>query len=180
MENKEHWKEFYAAKKLTTKPSSFTQFVFPYLKGGELIELGCGNCRDLNYFKSNGIQATGIDEALGTKVEDYIRQNRSPKYVYTRFFWHAIPTHTQYQILDWAEKYIFIEARTTEDENKLKHFKPHLRNYVNVSKLVVELKSFGYEIVHLEEGIGFSPFKEEDPHLVRVVAKRIQRPISVV
>jgi hypothetical protein len=63
-----------------------------------------------------------------------------------------------------------IEARTTEDK-KRNHIYTHKRNYVNVPQLVQDLKDNGFQIIRLEEG-EFSPFKNENPHLVRVIAKK--------
>lgn len=168
IDNKKYWKEFYKGK-FTFEPSSFAKFVFKYIKG-DLVELGCGNGRDTDYFKSNKIKALGIDEANGVTAESYMRSNPSPKNVYTRFFWHSISRRLQLQILKWAKGNLFIEARTTDDAKRLKFFPKHDRNYVNIAELVKDLKDNGFEIVRLEEGLGFSKFKKEDPHLVRVIA----------
>jgi len=168
--NKDYWKTFYK-KSLTAKESSFAKEVLPYIKGS-LIDLGCGNYRDTNYFLFNDIDVDGIDAVHGDKVEDYIKKNKSPKNVYARFFWHSITRELQLDILKWAKGYIFIEARTTEDKLKPKVFNNHERNFVDVPQLVKDLKENGFRIVKLEEGTGFSKFKGEDPFLVRVIAKR--------
>lgn len=172
MKNKEYWKNFYK-KTLTLEPSSFAKAVLPYIKGN-LVDLGCGNYRDTNYFLFNKIDAIGIDEVYGPvdKVENYIKEFRSPKNVYARFFWHSIPRETQLAILKWTKHYIFIEARTTEDKRKPKVFGKHERYFVDVKQLVKDLKDAGFQIVKLEEGTGFSKFKGEDPHLVRIIAHK--------
>ena len=164
--NHEHWVKFYK-KKLTDEPSSFAKFVLPYIKG-KIIDLGCGNYRDTNYFLFNKLDSDGIDEVYGQSVEEHIKKEKSPQNVYTRFFWHAIERNLQLKILKWTKKYIFIEARTTEDKPIL--FKDHSRNFVNVAQLVKDLKDNEFEIVYLHEGRGLSRYKNEDPHLVRCVA----------
>ena len=103
-------------------------------------------------------------------VSDYIQMYPSPKYVYTRFFWHAITREEQLAVLDWTRRWLFIEARTTRDAERNKYFPIHDRNYVNVSQLVQDLKERNFEIEFLEEGTGMSTYKNEDPHLVRVIA----------
>lgn len=168
--NKKYWKQFYE-KALTLEPSSFAKFCLPYVKG-DLIDLGCGNYRDTNYFLFHKINVDGIDEVYGQKVEDYIKQNKSPKNVYARFFWHSIPRELQLAILKWTSGYVFIEARTTEDQLRPKVFAKHERNFVDVGQLAKDLKDNGFQIIKLEEGTGFSKFKGEDPFLVRVIAKK--------
>jgi tellurite methyltransferase len=169
--SKKYWQQFYK-KKLTLEPSSFAKAVLPYVKG-DMIDLGCGNYRDTNYFLFNKIDVDGIDEVYGQKVEDYIKENKSPKNVYARFFWHAIERPLQLEILKWARHNIFIEARTLQDKRKPKVFDKHERNFVYVPQLVKDLKENGFDIVKLEEGTGFSKFKGEDPYLVRVIAKKL-------
>jgi hypothetical protein len=43
---------------------------------------------------------------------------------------------------------------------------------VSVSQLVTDLKDHGFQIVSLVEGTGLSPYRGEDPHLVRVIAHK--------
>lgn len=168
-----YWENFYERTKLTNKPSSFAKFCLPYIKG-KMIELGCGNCRDLGYFKKHGVKCNGIDLAYNNiDVRTLIKNNAScPESVYTRFFWHSIHPSIQKDILLWITGTIFIEARTTEDVPK-NLFGKHIRYYVNVPELVKELKFYGFQINYLKEGRGLSKFKGEDPHLVRVIAKKL-------
>lgn len=168
-----HWREFYK-KDFTQEPSSFAVAMLPFIKGN-LIDLGCGNYRDTNYFKANKIEALGIDEIYGKveKVENYIKEFKSPKNVYARFFWHSITRNVQLAILKWTSDYIFIEARTTQDKLKPKVFKKHERNFVDVAQLVKDLKDNNFKIIKLTEGTGFSKFKGEDPFLVRLIARKL-------
>lgn len=176
--NKEYWDKFY--KEFTElEPSPFARYVSEYLpEDAVLVDLGCGNGRDLNYFIYQGIRAYGVDESVSTDiienqdVAEFIKCTPAPKYVYTRFFWHAIDRKTQLAILNWVDDYIFIEARTTDDEHEQKEFPQHDRNYVNVPQLVKDLKDRGFQIMKLEEGF-FSPYKNENPYLVRVIARKI-------
>ncbi len=172
--NEKYWKRFYATKDESLNTySSFARYIHPYIKGA-MIELGCGNGRDTKFFKRTLVTpVVGIDKVNDIDVTDYIKTGACKfDYVYTRFFWHSISRQLQMSILKWTKNYIFIEARTTEDEDKHKEFPTHSRNYVRVATLVKDLKDTGFEIIELKEGIGFSPFKEEDPHLVRIVARK--------
>lgn len=175
--NKEFWETVYAEKKVSKKESSFARFCLPLIRG-TLVDLGCGNGRDLYFFRDHGITAFGVDasnEDLFIHKEDvasYIRQTTSqPDNVYTRFFWHAIEPELQEQILKWTPKRLFIEARTKKDKPHNVVGK-HFRNLVDVDKLLKQLEDYKFSVLSCEQGHGFSVYEGEDPHLVRIVADR--------
>lgn len=171
--NNQFWEEFYKENK-KRKPSGFAKFCLPFIRG-DLVDLGCGNGRDLYYFINNKINAVGVDIAFGNhfikkqNVENYIKENESPDYVYTRFFMHAIEKDLQEKIINWAKNYLFIEARTKEDK-PLDLFGKHKRNPIYIPALILKLKKTGFQIKYLSEGRGFSLYKGENPHLVRIIA----------
>ena len=176
MNQEKYWEEFYKEQRKYNE-SSFARLCLPYIKG-EVVELGSGNGRDLDFFLANGLKATGVDSAFENEhiikddIANYIKTHQSPLYVYTRFVWHSIDNDLQVKIIDWSFMYLFIEARTEADRNREKTFGNHQRNYVDVAKLVSQLKMRDFEIIHLQEGKGFSKFGKEDPHLVRIIARR--------
>src|SRR3989344_3363951 len=177
IKNKKYWEKFYKnSKKL--KHSSFAEIAAVFTDN-RILELGSGDGRDLSYFHECGITARGIDSAYGdlftSKIDvgEYIKNHKCSDNVYTRFFWHAINRDLQLKILKWATSLLFIEARTTDDKYKPKTFRKHERNFVNVAQLVKDLKDNNFQIISLTEGTGFSKYKNEDPFLVRVVAKKI-------
>jgi cyclopropane fatty-acyl-phospholipid synthase-like methyltransferase len=177
MDDKKYWEKFYRNKP-TKRHSPFADFVLPIINGN-LIDIGCGDGRDLYYFIKKRIPAIGVDNAhknttaiVKQDIGEYLQKNESPSFVYARFFWHAIDRRLQLQILKWTKKYIFIEARTTEDKRTKKIFENHERHYVDVPRLVKDLKNNNFQIEHLTEGRGLSRYKEEDPHLVRIIAKK--------
>lgn len=171
----QYWDTFYT-KKFDTQNSSFAEFIMPRIDKQTMVDFGCGNGRDLYYFVKRGAQAFGVDESfqadriVNVDVETYMKKNKSPKHVYARFFWHSIPRNTQLAILKWTKHHIYIEARTTDDEKRKKVFPKHQRNYVDVAQLVKDLKTEGFQIQYMEEGIDLSPYKGENPHLVRIIA----------
>lgn len=174
--NKEFWTTYYKDNK-ETEPSTFAQYVLPLVKG-TLVDIGCGDGRDLYYFIKNEVSAHGVDASnedvsiIRQNIMTYIKQNPSPDNVYARFFWHAIEREEQLAILDWCQGTIFIEARTKKDKPKNVIGK-HKRNLVDTEKLKKDLEERGYEIEKFVERDGLSPYKGEDPHLVRVIAKRM-------
>jgi tellurite methyltransferase len=194
MIEQDYWKKFYS-KKHKFGGSPFAKFCLPYMKRGKIgsrvnamIEFGCGNGRDLEFFLRKGINAQGVDAnfavaehkkldatdyILQMKVEDYLKEFNGKEfpYVYARFFWHSITPRVQREILKWVKGTIFIEARTTEDKPKDLYGK-HDRNFVKIDDLVSQLKWYGFNIDYMTEGHGLSPFKGEDPHLIRIVATK--------
>jgi hypothetical protein len=174
-----YWESFYRDFEVN-KPSYFARWfleTYPDLSG-QLIDIGCGNGRD-SYYLSKGFQVIGVDRAckpdntmnaifFQTDIKEMMAQIKSPDVVYMRFLFHAVSPQVQNLILKWAKKYIAIEARTIDDEPEV--YRQHKRWLVDPKKLKKQLKDF--KILHWEEGQGLSPFRGEDPHLIRVVAKR--------
>jgi hypothetical protein len=177
MKEIDYWKQFYN-KKITNKPSNFAVFCSNIIDGS-LIDLGCGNCRDTNYFKGLGILAVGIDNANTEKdvirvdISAYIKEMESPKYVYSRFLWHSINEELQDEILKWTADYIMIETRTDKDI-PLDLFGKHRRNLTNVNELIKKLIDNKFEILFLRQGTGLSKFKKEDPHTLWLIARKSQ------
>ncbi len=174
--NVDFWKKVYKDHRAPTDPSTFAEFCYPMITT-PLVELGCGNGRDLYAFRKMGIHAYGVDAAhedlfiIKQDVNAFIKQNESPDCVYTRFFWHAIDRPTQLDILNWVKKRILIEARTTKDKPQNVCGR-HSRQLVNVARLKRDLENAGFRILHISEGRGLSIYKGEDPHLVRVIADK--------
>lgn len=170
-----NWNKFYREFD-EVGPSPFAKFVLNNIKG-KLIDLGAGNGRDVNYFLKNGIDCFGIDKYFGDiniidmDVRKYLKVE-PPECVYTRFFWHSIDRSLQLKILKWVKGTLFIEARTTEDK-PLNIFGEHKRNLVDVSQLVKDLKDNDFQILYMREGIGLSEYKGEDPHLIRIICKKV-------
>lgn len=176
--NKKYWERFYK-KDHIREESKFARFVLENSKGNNLVELGAGNGRDVSFFRRNNIEAIGIDFATESQyvvkenIETFIKKCKSEEEVYTRFFWHAIERKLQLKILKWVKGTLYIEARTVEDEPK-NLFKRHRRNLVNVPQLVKDLKKNNFQIIFLKEGSGLAEYKNEDPYVVWIIARKQQ------
>jgi hypothetical protein len=173
--NREYWKNFYVVSR-ENKPTEFAKFC-DKIMNDKIVELGCGNGRDLNYFNRINRRAVGIDfgvsgdNIINMDLNSYIEEMDSPDNVYSRFFWHSIDRKLQLKILKWAKKYIFIEARTDKD-NPRNLFGKHERNLVNVSKLIKDLLANNFDILYLVQGRGLSKMEDEDPFVVWLMAKK--------
>ena len=102
-----------------------------------------------------------------------------PLMFYLRFFLHAIDEQVQDGLLAAIDAqaregdFFAAEFRTDKDEQKSHVHTQHYRRFQNAqafsSRLAGELR---FEILHQEEGTGLSPYRNEDPVLYRVIARR--------
>ena len=140
-----YWNNFYKKKLAVNKPSNFALFVKKFLKKYSstiIIDVGCGNGRDLFYFKKNKFDIMGIDlsknavslikKKLVNKKDkkkiyhgdfvnfDYKKNIKEKFSIYSRFTWHSINEKNENTLLKKLIKnsnfeYIFIETRSDKD-----------------------------------------------------------------
>lgn len=97
---------------------------------------------------------------------------------YLRFLLHAIDEETEKILLDTITRnassgtYFVAEFRTTEDEEKSKVYDDHYRRFICTDNFLVSLKERGFTIEEFYKGTGLSIYKEEDPFLARIIAKK--------
>lgn len=140
IEQNKLWENFYAGDSQVFYPSKFAESVLPLLeRGGQLLDVGCGNGRDSVYFAQNGVDVTAID--LSQKAIAGLK-SRAPciravcdnvltssvfaedafDYIYSRFFIHALTESEQSQLLEHclhslrSGGLLLIETRCVEDE----------------------------------------------------------------
>lgn len=105
--------------------------------------------------------------------------------LYSRFTWHAINYDEEKMLLDNIMSlkklhYLFIEARTVEDSiygdgrkvGEHEFVTSHYRRFIEPLDLIKKIKNCGFEINEFVEGINFSKTDHENPHLLRVIAKK--------
>jgi tellurite methyltransferase len=194
MVNKKYWDEFYKKDRtLTYKSSNFSKYVLQYIRDnnfkGELVDIGCGNGKDLIYFYRNGMNVTGIDLSstihpiLQTKfVKDDIISYDYSKFnmLYLRFVVHSLKEDELDKFLQNVSKnknqHIFIETRsstviTNEDKSET-FFKScigdtHFRMLYSKNYLTNKLSSY-FNIIESNEGL-YSPFRGENPYCLRFI-----------
>lgn len=97
--------------------------------------------------------------------------------VYGRFLLHALEDagrHNLWRLASTALRSggrLYLEFRTGEDANEPHVFGEHFRRYMSGDDVVAEVESYGGSIEHREEGRGLAVYKEEDPHVCRLVAR---------
>ena len=141
-------------------------------------------------------------QALGSKYNgnsnaiflcgDFVnyKYKQSYKYCYSRFSIHAISEEQESQLIknlsDHIIKcgYLFIEVRSVNDElyGKGKKvgeesfvFDGHYRRFLRMGDLISKLENAGFIIDYASEKRGFAPYKDEDPYVIRVIAKKSGR-----
>lgn len=97
--------------------------------------------------------------------------------IYMRFFLHAITDAVQTVLFDSLVSglkafTLFAEFRTDKDKGLPKDNAEHFRRFVAGADMEAAMTASGLRVVSNVEGFGFSPYKGEDPHLCRIVAKR--------
>lgn len=188
----DYWKSFYSnrIRIITSAPSQFAEFSLPYMqRDSEVLDVCCGNGRDSNYFKLNGINVTSFDiismEPVFFKYKELDLLNKTPNfgydkkfdYVYCRFTLHSVPEEIEDYILQNAHAVLkdkgllFIEVRS--DKGVLHGgMNNHYRRLINFDKLKNKLIRLGFSMDYEIESTKLSVYNGEDPLLIRIVAKR--------
>lgn len=191
-----YWDQFYLSNQLEREPSSFAKHVQGrFVKGGmDVLELGCGNGRDSLFFAQKNARVTALDlssksieglAGMGARNVEFRNQDFSSldnfsqqDCVYSRFTMHSIDEETERRVFEQlpnvlkAGGYFVMEARSTKDETLEKVFgKDHFRRYLDFEETVEKLGKLGFSFEEKIESQGLAPYKEEDPFLIRIVAK---------
>lgn len=125
-----------------------------------------------------------VDDFTAPKEYDYL--GKGINLVYSRWTLHAINSEGENRFLKLVSKILqpgnifCIECRSTKDglfgkgekisENEFIY--SHYRRFITRSELEKKLKSFGFEIIFSTEGYGFSKVGDDDPHLIRIIARK--------
>ncbi|KRF13118.1 class I SAM-dependent methyltransferase [Nocardioides sp. Soil796] len=102
-----------------------------------------------------------------------------PVMFYLRFFLHSLEEETQDALLSSLDALsrpgdvLAAEFRTADDKANPKVHRHHYRRYQDGPAFGAALaQQHAFEVLEEQEGIGLSPYQDEDPHLYRVVARR--------
>ncbi len=122
----------------------------------------------------------GDAEAFRSILSDVIATvEDEPITFYLRFFFHAVHAEVQdvaMAVLSECARtgdYFAAEFRTDKDETKSKAHGKHYRRFQNGPAFGARLQDeYGFKTLDEQEGTGMSPYREEDPELYRVIARR--------
>lgn len=98
-----------------------------------------------------------------------------PKTLYGRFLVHALEDGGRHHLWRLAEtalgtdECLYLEFRTGKDAATAHAFGEHFRRLLDPDAVVDEIESRGGQIVYREDGHGLAPFRDEDPHVCRLI-----------
>lgn len=143
------------------------------------------SCKDLaksrNIEHSTFFQGDLTSRESIQKVIEYARINAEGKEVafYSRFVMHSVDDEQELAFLKMlsecmqSNEVVYFEFRSKEDAELKKHYGGHFRRYVDTDSFNQQLtQKFGFEIDYSITGKGMAKFKEEDPFVSRVIARK--------
>ena len=98
-----------------------------------------------------------------------------PPTLYARFLVHALEDvgrHALWRIASMSLRRggrFYLEFRTDENAAAEKVYGEHFRKYLPGDQVVAEVEAWGGQVEHREEGYGYAVYKDEDPHVCRLV-----------
>lgn len=114
--------------------------------------------------------------ALEAVLKDFAAAHGGPLALYSRFFLHAIDDEAESSLLKALKGALpsgsvaLLEFRTHLDRDLEKVFDDHYRRFVDPDDFVQRfLKAVPSQVRHQEAGRGLAPYKDEDPHVARLV-----------
>jgi SAM-dependent methyltransferase len=114
-------------------------------------------------------------ERLLADTREFLAAADGPVAIYARFFVHAIDDEAEAAFLAFCQRglrprsRLLLEFRTTLDQVLPKTFADRYRRFVEPALLVERMRARGFELVHHQEGRGYARYRDEDPHIARMV-----------
>tara|TARA_Y100001970_G_C14212645_1_gene847810 strand:- start:1353 stop:1979 length:627 start_codon:yes stop_codon:yes gene_type:complete len=204
---KMYWDNYYRNKKKNTKASNFSQFFLKNFldKNSVLLDIGTGDGRDAFFFHNKVKLIFAMDQSSVAIKNNNIKKNKlnlkniffkkmsinnlkyfkskKIKYVYARFFLHAINRKKEDIFLNNLKKnfdsktLIALEYRTIKDKlmkkgkkiSKYERFTDHYRRFVDPKKFDEKIKKRNFKIIYKKQGINLSKTPKDNPYLCRIV-----------
>lgn len=117
-------------------------------------------------------------------VENSVRIARGKRYdaplvCYCRFVLHSLDEAEEDRFLSSLsecleqDEYVFFEFRSKEDVNRKKHYPEHFRRYLDAAVFQRKLEDrWGFSLEYSVTGIGMAKYREEDPVVTRIFARK--------
>ena len=202
--DKKYWEHFYRDAHVgLQQPSTFSVFCNNIIEPhSRIVDLGCGNARDTQYFSKSGHFVTGIDQVIYNTEQmesdnlkllkadftkhDY-RELQAVDIFYSRFSIHSITQQEEKElILRVYEKLerggsFCVEARTVNDEKCGKgkevskntyELDGHTRRFIDSNEFVQSCIGMGFKLKDFNEKSGLSVYNDDDPVLMRLVVTK--------
>ncbi|MGL6298360.1 MAG: class I SAM-dependent methyltransferase [Methanobacteriaceae archaeon] len=154
-----------------------------YFANKGLFVLGVDQVQnEINYLNNNH-----STDKLNFLADDFtnLGLNEEFDYVYSRFTFHSINEERENRTINWIKSNLkpkglfFLEARSIKDSmyNKGKklsqneNFTDHYRRYMDLGKILKKLNNENFKIIHKTESNGLAVFKDDNPVVIRIVAR---------
>lgn len=119
------------------------------------------------------------DRRAALRVGKALATSGAPVVIYGRFLVHALERPGRENLFDLAAEglperggSLFLEFRTGLDAATPHVFgEDHFRVFLNPTRVAEELEERGATITHAVSGHGMAVFRDEDPHVARLVAE---------
>jgi len=119
-------------------------------------------------------------ESIKTVIDQARKKaNGNDMVFYSRFVMHSIDDKQEHVFLTnlaanmQPGDVIYFEFRSTEDAQLDKHYGGHYRRYVDTDNFLAQLENqFGFTITYSITGQGMAKYKEEDPFVSRIIARK--------
>lgn len=142
-------------------------------------------CEDLaksrNIIHSAFYQGDMTNKSMVQKLVGHARKISRGKEVvfYSRFVMHSLDAEQELKFLNiltdcmQTNEAVYFEFRSKEDSDLIKHYGGHFRRYIDADNFIQKLSGeFGFLIDYFIVGRGMAKFKEEDPFVSRVIARK--------
>jgi SAM-dependent methyltransferase len=116
-----------------------------------------------------------LRQVLGIGGE--LAHRAKPPVLYGRFLVHALEDrgrHNLWRLADLCLRHggkFYLEFRTGLDKGAEHEFGEHFRKYLDPDTVIAEIEARGGHVEHREDGHGLAVYKNEDPHVCRLVAR---------
>ena len=192
--NNKYWKKFYKGKNAEREPSDFAKSIQEIAGKQEklIFDLGSGNGRDSVFFAEKGHTVISVDPNSAPyknhdnlmywkmTIDYFIKRLKTgntcskemPTVLYSRFFIHAINKEQTKQLVNAVrpKTYFIAEFRIEGDEPKI--YKDHKRTLWNPKEFAELFNNDEWERCTVQTGRGFAKYKDEDPLVMRIIAKK--------
>ena len=139
---------------------------------------------ELNYLNE---RYSGLENLL-FKSADFTNLDDSEKfdYVYSRFTLHSIPEEREKKVFEWIKNQLnddglfLLEVRSINDPmfnrgekiSDHENITTHYRRYLDIGETIEKIRNIGLEIVYQLEDNDLSVYGDDNPVLIRIVARK--------
>jgi len=137
--------------------------------------------KEKNIIHAKFIQGDITNRKILQETIEYAREKSGGRKIifYSRFVMHSLDDKQEAIFLKLLAEFmhtdevIYFEFRSKEDLELKKHYGGHFRRFINTDYFLKFLsKELGYKIDYSITGRGMAKFKEEDPFVSRIIARR--------